>query len=82
MPIDDMWQLAPEASVALIASTTFFKGSAAARTSPGSAESGGFSSAVTANQPLRSVCSRPEADLYPGGGTGGACTIGSYGMSL
>ena len=48
MPIDDMWQLAPDASVALIASATRASGRAAAKTSAGSALSGGFSSAVTA----------------------------------
>ena len=62
MPIDDMWQLAPDASVALTASATSFSGSAALSTSRGSAESGGFSSAVTANQPLRSTRSRIEAE--------------------
>ena len=60
MPIDDMWQLAPDASVALTASATSFSGSAALSTSRGSAKSGGFSSAVTANQPLRSTRSESK----------------------
>jgi hypothetical protein len=77
MPIDDMWQLAPEASVALMASATSFSGSAAESTSRGSAESGGLSSAVTANQPLRKARSSREDDLWPGGGSTGTWVIGS-----
>ena len=46
MPIEDMWQLAPEASVALIASQTSESGRAASKNVAGSARSGGFSSAV------------------------------------
>ena len=71
MPMEDIWQLAPDASVALMASATSFKGSAAFSTSRGSAESGGFSSAVTANHPLRRARSRIEPDLWPGGVTRG-----------
>ena len=79
MPIDDMWQLAPEASVALIASATSHNGSAALNTSRGSPESGGFNSAVTAKSPRRSTRSRIEADLCPSGGTSGGSTVGSKG---
>ena len=68
MPIEDMWQLAPEASVALIASQTSASGRAASKTSAGSALSGGLSSAVTANLPARSARSRRLPDDIPGGG--------------
>ena len=63
IPMDDMWQLAPDASVALMASTAPLSGSAALKTSRGSAESGGLSSAVIPNQPLRKTRSRMEAGL-------------------
>ncbi len=79
MPIEDMWQLAPEASVALIASATSHNGSAALKTSRGSAESGGFSSAVTAKSPRRRTRSRIDADLCPAGGTSGSWIVGSKG---
>ena len=79
MPIEDIWQLAPEASVALIASATSHNGSAALNTSRGSAESGGFISAVTANSPRRSTRSRNDADLCPAGGISGGSTVGSKG---
>ncbi len=64
-----MWQFAPEASVALIASATSASGRAASSTSAGSALSGGFSSAVTANQPARSTRSSRLPDTWPGGGS-------------
>jgi hypothetical protein len=69
MPIDDMWQLAPEASVALSASATSANGRAASNTSSGSALSGGFSSAVTANLPWRSTRSSRLPETWPGGGS-------------
>ena len=68
MPIEDMWQLAPEASVALIASATSESGRAASKTSAGSALSGGLSSAVTANFPARSARSSRLPEDMPGGG--------------
>ena len=69
MPIEDMWQLAPEASVALIASATSPKGRAASYTSSGSALSGGFNSAVTANLPCRRTRSKRLPETWPGGGS-------------
>jgi hypothetical protein len=64
-----MWQLAPEASVALMASQTSDSGRAASKTSAGSALSGGFSSAVTANFPARSARPSRLPDDMPGGGS-------------
>ena len=69
MPSEDMWQLAPEASVALIASQTSESGRAASKTSAGSALSGGLSSAVTANLPARSARSSRLPEDMPGGGS-------------
>ena len=66
--MDDMWQFAPEASVALIASATSAIGRAAVNTSSGSALSGGFISAVTANFPARSAISSLLPDTCPSGG--------------
>ena len=68
----DMWQCAPEPSVALMPSTQPSKASAALRTSSASAESGGLSSAVTANSPRRSTRSSRPRDEWPGSSTSGA----------
>src|SRR3990172_5661408 len=59
----DMWQFAPEASVALMASHTVASTSARSYTDCGSALSGGFSSAVTAKRPKRSTRSSRDPDL-------------------
>jgi hypothetical protein len=69
MPIEDMWQFAPEASVALRPSQTSASGRAASNTSAGSAESGGFSSEVTAKRPARRTRSSRLPETWPGGGS-------------
>ena len=61
-----MWQLAPEPSVALIASTYPSNTRARLKTSSGSAESGGASSVVMANPPARSTRSKRPGELWPG----------------
>src|SRR5690242_10317408 len=79
MPKLDMCTLAPEASVALMASATSDSTSAASYTACGSAESGGFSSAVTANRPARRTRSRrPPARR----GRSGDGTLGLSGDGL
>ena len=76
----DMWQCAPEPSVALMPSTQPSKACAPLRrTSSASAESGGLSSAVTANSPRRSTRSSRPRDEWPGRSTSGAA--GSAPMS-